>query len=107
MTFGVLEVARIPTVERRLRCLGDGTPSGSGLRHDGIDFCWRPHVVPIVNSVGDGACRASPVSAAMLQRPKGEFQAGLQIEGGNGAVLKFGADDPLCAPPQAIAIKRD
>ena len=45
MTFGVLEVTRIPTVERRLRCLDDGTPSGSGLRHDGIDFGWRSHVV--------------------------------------------------------------
>ena len=42
----------------------------------------------------------------MLQRPKGEFQAGLQIEEGNGAVLKFGADDPLRTPPQTIPIKR-
>ena len=37
--------------------------------------------------------------------PNGEFDSVLQIKEGDGAMLEFSADDPLCLQTKAVAVK--
>jgi len=66
MTIGVLEVARVASVERVSRGLDDLGARFRRLLHDGVDLFLAADVVTSVSSVGLCAVTGSPVSLAML-----------------------------------------
>src|SRR2546425_818954 len=106
VTIGVLKVASVTAPERVLCGLGDSRACLSCLLHDRVNFLFTVHIM--ANGKFSGTFRTFRnlcVIRNVVSRPNGQFQAGVQIEEGNGAMLKFSPNNPLRRQTKPVAIE--
>src|SRR2546422_2489172 len=108
MAIGVLKVAGVPTPERVLCGLGDSRARLFCLLHDRINFLFTVHIMADGKFSGTfRTFRNSCVIRNVVSRPNCELQAGVQVEEGNGAMLKFSPNNPLRRQAQPVAIESE
>src|SRR2546426_4426802 len=106
--IGGLKVAGVTAPERVLCGLGDSRARLFCLLHDRINFLFTVHVMADGKFSGTfRTFRNSCVIRNVVSRPNCEFQAGVQIEEGNGAMLKFSPNNPLRRQAQPVAIESE
>src|SRR5262249_1007078 len=104
----VLEVARVTTPEGVVRRLHDNCTRAFGLFHYRIDLVLRGDVVPDGELGRAGAAGSEPrIVSNALSRPEREFQAALQVEESDRAILELGADNAFGLQAQTVPVEPD
>ena len=106
MRIRILEVPRVPAVERVCRRFDDGCPRACGPRHHSVDLGARPHVVGEAEVRGR---RWADGKAAVVRQacagPQGEAQPAFELEERDCPILEFPTDDAVGGPAKTAVIE--